>query len=69
MNITHHNGPVRDTATHVIHEAIATKAYEIWLREGQPENQSEAIWLAAEHELLTGRRKPRPDPAVLPVSF
>jgi hypothetical protein len=69
MNITHHNGPIRDTATHVIHEAIAAKAYEIWQRDGRPENQSDAIWLAAEQELLTGRRKSPPDPATLPVTF
>lgn len=64
MNITHHNGPVRDTTTHLIHEAIATRAYEIWLHAGRPDDQAESHWLQAEQELLTGRRQPRPGAAL-----
>lgn len=69
MNITHHNDPIKHTAINVMHEAIATKAYELWMREGSPENQSDSIWLAAEQELMTGRRSLRTGTAPLPVSF
>jgi hypothetical protein len=69
MKQTHHNNPIQHSAISAMHEAIATKAYELWMREGSPENQSDAIWLAAEQELLTGRRSIRPVPAPLPVSF
>lgn len=69
MKQTHHNDPIQHTAIGAIHEAIATKAYEQWIREGKPENQSDAIWLAAEQELLTGRRSIRPSSLPLPVSF
>lgn len=69
MKQTHHNGPIHNTATHVIHEAIATRAYELWMRDGKPENQSEANWLAAESELMTRRRQPLADSVRLPVSF
>jgi len=67
MKQTHHNNPIHATATNVIHEAIAARAYEIWLRDGRRENQSETNWLEAECELVTGRR--RADPIRLPVSF
>jgi hypothetical protein len=60
MKQTHHNDPIRQTAINVIHEAIATRAYEMWIRGGQQENQAEAIWLAAEQELFTGAGKSRP---------
>ncbi len=69
MKQTHHNNPIQHTATNAIHEAIATRAYELWMREGSPENQSEAIWLAAEQELMTGRRSIRTGSGPLPVSF
>ena len=69
MKQTHHNNSIQHTTISTIHEAIATKAYELWMREGSPENQSDAIWLAAEQELLTGRRSIRTGPAPLPVSF
>lgn len=70
MKQTHHNGPITHTAFNVMHEAIATKAYNLWVRDGKPENQSEANWLAAEQELLTGHRAAStPTPAGLPGSF
>ena len=70
MKQTHHNNPIPHSATGVIHEAIAMKAYEQWIREGKPDNQSDAIWLAAEQEVLTGRRSIRAASIIpLPVSF
>lgn len=69
MKKTHHNDPIQHKAGSVIHEAIATKAYELWVRDGKPDNQSDAFWLAAEQELYTGRINPRPSAALLPVSF
>lgn len=69
MKKTHHNGPIQHTAINVIHEAIATRAYELWVRDGKPENQADATWLAAEQELMTGRRKAQPGSPLLPVSF
>ena len=35
----------------VTHEAIASRARELWLEQGCPENCDEAIWLEAEAEL------------------
>ena len=67
MKNTHHNGPITHTATQVMHEAIATRAYELWLQDGQRENQSEVNWLEAECELVTGHK--RVDPIRLPISF
>jgi len=69
MKQTHHNDPIHATTTHVIHEAIASRAYELWLRDGKPDHSSEANWLEAEGELATGRRLPRGDTPRLPVSF
>ena len=71
MKNHHHNGPVQSSspnARSAIHDAIATRAHELWVGYGYPENQAEAIWLQAEQELLTGRKLPGSDP-VLPVSF
>ena len=71
MKNHHHNGPVHSTSTNSrseIHDSIAARAYDLWEREGKPENQTETIWLAAEQELLTGHRAQPADP-VLPVSF
>jgi hypothetical protein len=51
------------------HEAIATKAYALWVRRGYPDNQSDAIWLAAERELTDNPRKTPRVPALWPVSF
>lgn len=69
MKQTHHNDPIQHKTTNVIHEAIATKAYELWVRDGKPENQADAFWLAAEQQLYTGGRKSPPAAALLPASF
>jgi hypothetical protein len=45
------------------HEAIAARAYDIWLRKGCPQGQSEANWFEAEAELL-----PPVDDAATPVT-
>ena len=68
MKNHHHNGPLHPTSRGVIHEAIASRAYQLWTDYGQPENQAVAIWLEAESEMATGSRKIRPSVA-LPVSF
>ena len=67
MKNHHHNGH-HSTASSVLHEAIATRAYELWVSHGRPENQSDEIWLEAEREQVTGRKAVKDD-AVLPVSF
>lgn len=36
----------------VTHEAIASRARELWLEQGCPTNCDEAIWLEAEAELI-----------------
>lgn len=64
MKNHHHNGPIPHTSRSLIHEAIAARAYDLWVRSGKPENQSDTIWLEAEQELLTGRRAPKPDLAL-----
>jgi Protein of unknown function (DUF2934) len=64
MKNHHHNGPIHPTSKSLIHETIATRAYELWVKSGKPDNQSDTIWLAAEQELLTGRRAPKPDLAL-----
>lgn len=33
------------------HEAIAARAFELWLKEGQPQGNGERHWLQAETEL------------------
>ena len=68
MKNHHHNGPIDPTSRSLIHEAIAIRAYELWVRDGKPENQANAIWLEAERELATGREPPQSNPA-LPVSL
>ena len=70
MKNHHHLGHAAPTANSksVIHEAIATRAYELWLERGQPDNQSERIWLEAEREQVSGRKAVAADP-VLSVSF
>jgi len=44
---------IPDTAEEFIvtHEAIASRARELWLEQGCPQNRDEAIWLEAEAEL------------------
>lgn len=68
MKNHHHQNPVPPSANSqsVIHDIIALRAYDLWERAGQPENQAEAHWLEAEQEQVTGHRKTDP---VLPVSF
>lgn len=68
MKNHHHNGHVHSTTKSQIHEAIATRAYELWVSHGKPEDQSDAFWLEAEHELKTGRKAPQSNPAQ-PVTF
>ena len=57
MKDHHHHGPVEPNANSrtQIHEAIATRAYELWEKRGRPENQAETLWLEAERELVAGR--------------
>jgi hypothetical protein len=71
MKNHHHNGPVKNSANsrNVIHESIAVRAYELWEQSGKPENQSDALWLQAEQELVTGRKKATGESEPLPVSF
>lgn len=69
MKNHHHDKLPHPTKRNEIHEAIATRAYELWVEAGRPENQSVACWLEAEQELMTGRRTPGDMPALLPVSF
>ncbi len=68
MKNHHHNGPIQPNSRTLLHEAIATRAYEKWAECGKPENVADAIWLEAEQELVTGRRKPESN-LVLPISF
>lgn len=74
MKNHHHNGPIHPTSkSALIHESIATRAYELWDRDGRPADQADAFWLAAEQEQMAGeqapkRKKPKPE-AALPVSF
>jgi hypothetical protein len=49
----HDHVPLNSTSREVIHETIAARAYELWLRDGQPGDRAEANWLEAEHELVT----------------
>jgi hypothetical protein len=53
MKSHHHNSPIHpgSNARSVIHEAIATRAYDLWLEQGKPENRAEQLWLQAEREL------------------
>jgi hypothetical protein len=36
------------------HEAIASRAFQLWMQEGQPEGNGERHWLQAEVELKNG---------------
>jgi hypothetical protein len=64
----HHHGSPHVSTTNVIHDSIATRAYELWEAAEKPDNQSDEFWLAAEAELVTGRRIRQADP-ILPVAF
>ncbi len=55
------------TIKNLIYGVIATRAYELWVTYGKPENRDDAIWLEAELELLTGWKDPLSN-RVLPVS-
>lgn len=57
MKNHHHGGPIEPTSNSrtQIHETIATRAYELWEKQGKPENQAEVIWLQAERELIAER--------------
>jgi ribonuclease BN (tRNA processing enzyme) len=67
MKNHHHNGS-HSTTKSVLHEAIAARAYELWVSHGKPENRSDEIWLEAEREQVSGR-KTVPTELGLPVSF
>jgi hypothetical protein len=63
MKNHHHNGhiPPNSNSRTQIHEAIAARAYELWVRYGKPEHQADALWLEAERELIgerTGSKEP-----------
>ena len=50
-----HNGFVHSTYESLIAEAIAQRAYELWVSCGEPEIHGDAVWQEAERELLTER--------------
>lgn len=56
------SGPIHPTTRALIHETIATRAYELWEKRGRPPNQALDHWLEAERELLSGRLKRRSVP-------
>jgi hypothetical protein len=60
MKNQHHNGPIHPTTRALIHETIASRAYELWEKYGKREGQALDNWLQAEHELLSGKRVRRP---------
>ncbi len=43
--------PAAAAPTAVTHEAVAKRAYEIWIRKGRPQGQCQQNWLEAEKEL------------------
>jgi hypothetical protein len=68
MKNHHHNGPIHLTSREIIHNTIASRAYELWEGYGRPENQSDEIWMEAERELVNGQIAPVPA-VTLPISF
>jgi hypothetical protein len=56
MKNHHHNGPLHPTSRELIHEAIAHRAYALWLKSGRPDHQAESHWLEAERELVISRQ-------------
>jgi hypothetical protein len=68
MKNHHHNSPIHaHSAVDVapVHEAISSRARELWVDRGRPENQDEAIWLEAEAQLVAGQHR---TPGNLPLS-
>lgn len=57
MKNHHHSGHVQpdSNSRSQIHEAIAARAYQLWEKQGKPENQADALWLEAERELVKER--------------
>lgn len=53
------SGPIHPATRALIHETIAARAYELWEKNGRPDNQALDHWLNAERELLSGRLKRR----------
>ncbi len=68
MKNHHHNGPLHPTSREKMHETIANRAYDLWLKSGRPDNQSEAHWLEAERDWVASRQAAPSNP-VLPVEF
>lgn len=56
------SGPIHPATRALIHETIAVRAYELWEKNGRPDNQALDHWLHAEHDLLSGRLKRRTAP-------
>lgn len=58
MKNHHHNGPVSPDANSrtMIHESIASRAYELWEQAGRPDHQAETHWLQAEDQLMAERQ-------------
>jgi hypothetical protein len=59
MKNHHHQGTLEPTPNSrpQIHEAIATRAYELWEKQGKPDHQADSMWLQAERELVAERRE------------
>ena len=57
MKNHHHQGHVAptDNSRTQIHEKIAARAYALWENKGRPDNEADALWLQAEHELISER--------------
>jgi hypothetical protein len=51
------------------HEAIATLAYDLWLRAGRPDNQAQTHWLEAEQALVDAPPEDGLTQPLLPVDF
>lgn len=62
------SGPLHPATRALIHETIAARAYELWEKNGRPDNQALDHWLNAERELLSGRLKRRTVPLHLVAS-
>ena len=59
MNQNYPSRPINPTTRALIHETIATRAYELWEKHGKPANEALDNWLEAERELMTGKRDRR----------